>query len=184
MERIGRIYRATLEKEFKQRLTDTNSLFVVRYAGIKSGELTKLRNSLSQNKSKLFVVKNSLANRVLKETDMKSLVDLLGGQTAFVFGYDDPISICKIISAFIKEHKALEFQGGILEQRLLSKAELASLASMPSTEELRAKFVSAVKAPITNLVFGLSSMVKKPIYVLNAIRDKKQAAEGAGENKK
>ncbi|HDZ77078.1 MAG TPA: 50S ribosomal protein L10, partial [Candidatus Omnitrophica bacterium] len=113
MERIGRIYRSTLEKEFKKRLADTNSLFIVRYAGVKSSELTKLRNNLSQNNGKLFIAKNSLANRVLKEVDMKGLVDLLGGQTAFVFGYDDPIAICKIISAFIKEHKALEFQGGI-----------------------------------------------------------------------
>ncbi len=174
MERIGRIYRSTLEKEFKQRLADTNSLFIVRYSGLKSSELTKLRNNLSQNKSKLFVTKNSLANRVLKEADMKSLLDLLDGQTAFVFGYDDPIAICKTISAFIKEHKALEFQGGILEQRLVSKAELSSLANMPSTEELRAKFVSCIKAPITNLVFGLSSLLRKPIYALNAIKEKKE----------
>ncbi len=174
MERIGRIYRSTLEKEFKKRLADTNSLFIVRYAGVKSSELTKLRNNLSQNNGKLFIAKNSLANRVLKEVDMKGLVDLLGGQTAFVFGYDDPIAICKIISAFIKEHKALEFQGGILEQKMVGQDELAYLASMPSVEELRAKFVSCIKAPITNLVFGLSALVKKPIYVLNAIKEKKE----------
>lgn len=177
MDKIGKIYRSTIEKEFKDKLTDINSLFLVKFAGLKASELTELRNNLSQIKGKFFVTKNSLAQRTLDEMQLKELINFLEGQTAFIFGYDDPISICKTISKFSKEHAALEFQGGILEKRLVNKSDFATLASLPSKDELRAKFVLCIKSPLNNLMFIFSGMLKKLIYVLSAVKEKKEGTE-------
>lgn len=174
MERIGKIYRSTIEKEFKEKVSLTNSLFVVKYSGLKAPELSELRNSLSRIKSNLFVTKNSLARRVLKEVQLENLNNLLDGQAAVIFVYDDPILVCKAIFAFSKAHSALEFAGGILEKRLVNKADIASLATMLSKEGLREKLVSCIKAPINNFVFVLSGVLRKPINVLNAIKAKKE----------
>ena len=178
MERIGKIYRSTVEKDFKDKLSSTNSLFIVKYSGLKAAELSEFRSSLSRIKSKVFVTKNSLARRVLKEADLENLTNLVDGQAAVIFAYDDPISLCKAISNFAKNHAALEFAGGILERRLVNKGDLTSLVSMPSKEQLRAKLVSCMKAPINNFVFVLSGCLRNPINVLNAIKNKKEKEGG------
>ncbi|PIQ88379.1 MAG: 50S ribosomal protein L10 [Candidatus Omnitrophica bacterium CG11_big_fil_rev_8_21_14_0_20_42_13] len=173
MQKIGTIYKKTVESEFKKRLNDISSVFVVKFSGLKASELTELRNNLSQTKSRFFVVKNSLSSRILKDSDLKELVDILQGQTAFIFGYDDPILICKAISDFAKAHAALEFQGGILEKRLVKGQDLGNLVNLPSKDQLRAKFVYCIKAPLNNMVYILNGVLRKPIYAINAIKDKK-----------
>lgn len=177
MERIGKIYRSTIEKDFKEKLSSTNSLFVVKYSGLKAPELAEFRNNLSRVKSKVFVAKNSLVRRVLKEAQLEDLISLLEGQAAVIFAYDDPLSICKAISAFSKGHAALEFAGGILEKRLVDKNDLAFLVNIPSKDELRAKLVFCMKAGINNFVFILSGILRKPLNVLNAIKNKKEGGK-------
>lgn len=177
MERIGKIYRSTVEKQFKEKLSSTASLFVVKYSGLKAPELAEFRNSLSRVKSKLFVAKNSIARRALKDAQFEELSNLLDGQAAIVFSYDDPISICKAISSFSKNHAALEFAGGVLEKRLVKKTDLAALVAMPSKDELRAKLVYCIKSPINNFVFILSGCLRKPVNVLNAIKNKKEGGK-------
>lgn len=177
MEKLGKIYRSTIEKELKDKLTTINSLFVVKHAGLKAPELAEFRNNLSRIKSDLFVTKNSLARRVLKEVQLEGLLDLVDGQAALIFSYDDPVSICKAISKFNKDHAALEFAGGVLEKRSVKKSDLAALVALPSKEELRAKVVFCIKAPINNLVFILGGVLRKPVNVLNAIKTKKEGGK-------
>lgn len=174
MERIGKIYRSTIENDFKVKLGQVNNFFMIKYAGLKAAELSELRSIISGVKGRMFVTKNSLANRMLKEAQMEKLSALLNGQVAFIFSYDDPISICKAISAFIKEHAALEFGGGLLEKRLIAKSDLEALSKIPSKDVLRAKLVMCIKAPLNNFGFVISGILRKPIYMLMAIKDKKE----------
>ncbi|MFQ5681202.1 MAG: 50S ribosomal protein L10 [Candidatus Omnitrophota bacterium] len=173
MGKLGRIYRKTIEEDFSRRLSDARSMFMVGYSGLKSAELVELRNNISRAQGRLFVSKNSLAARVLRNNKFDQLAEGIKGQTAFIFSYDDPISVCKQISLFIKEHNALEFQAGVVDKRLVAKSDLGRLAEMPSRDELRAKVAYCLKAPLNNLVFALSGVLKKPIYALKAIIDKK-----------
>lgn len=173
MERIGKLYRERIEKSVAEKLSSANGLFVVRFSGLKSCELTEFRNKLSQTKSRFFVSKNSLVRRALKEADFDNLVSILEGQAGVIFSYEDPISTCKTIHRFSKDHTALEFQGGVLEKRLILKSDLASLVSLPSKEGLQAKVVSCLAAPINNFVFILSGILREPVNVLDAIKNKK-----------
>lgn len=172
MEKLGKIYRSTLEKEFKAGLLRSGSIFLVKHAGLKASELSQLRNNLSGAKCKIIVTKNSLASRMLKEAQLEELSGFLNGQVAFIFTYDDPVSVCKVISGFIKEHAALEFSGGVLEKRLITKNDLKALAEMPSKEMLRAELVAVINSPLSRLASSLKHNLNKLVYYMEQRKDK------------
>ena len=65
-------------------------------------------------------------------------------------------------------------KGGFLDKSALDEKQVVQLASLPSRDELIAKVIGTVKAPLTRLVTSLSSPIRGLVYTLNAIKEKKQ----------
>ena len=53
----------------------------------------------------------------------------------------DPVAAAKVLVDFAKSNDKLTIVGGSLDGKVLDKAGVTSLASMPSLDELRAKLV-------------------------------------------
>lgn len=173
MKKIGQVYRETFQNKVKEDLGKVTSLFIFHYSGIASGNLTLLRKNLTKNKAKLFIVKNTLARRVLSDLKYKDLNKMVEGPTAFVFGYDDPALISKAIINFAKENEKLILEGGLLQDKLIDKDMVKRLASLPSKDVLIAKAIGQMKAPLTGLVRALNNNLVKLVLVLNQIKNKK-----------
>jgi len=58
-------------------------------------------------------------------------------------------------------------------------AAVDSLTSLPSREELLAKLVGSMQAPISGLVNVLQGNIRNMVYVLDAVRAKKAEQETA-----
>jgi len=56
----------------------------------------------------------------------------------------------------------------------MSVAEVASLASLPSRDELLAKLLGTMQAPITKFVRTLNEVPGKFVRTLAAVRDEKE----------
>ena len=137
------------------------------FSGLKVNDLTELRRRLREQGVEYRVVKNRLAARAAGTPETEIYRDLLEGSTALAFGYDDPIAPAKVIDTFIKETRsALKVRNAVMDGKLLSDTQVAALASIPPKDELLAKLLGQMNAPITGLVTVLAGPVRALATVL------------------
>jgi large subunit ribosomal protein L10 len=172
-------------KEIKEKFNKAKIAIVTDYQGEKGlpvKELQKLRKKLREGNSELKVVRNTLAQKALKELKKESLSNFLEKASALAFGYDDPVSTAKVLFDFAKEHKPDDkspglplIKAGLMENVLLDPNQIKTLASLPPKPVLLAQVMGTMNAPITGLVQVLSGTLRKLLYGLEAIRKQKEA---------
>ena len=162
--------------EIKDRFTRASSVILVDYRGLTVKELQALRGSLRESGSELKVFKNPLTEIAMRELAMPELGALLEGPSAFTFSYGDPVSPAKALTAFAKEHPALEIKGGFIERSVTDAAGVKALAALPSREELIAKLLGTMQNPAGGLVRVLAGPAGAFARVVRAIADQKAAA--------
>jgi len=153
-------------EEIKDKFNRATATVIVDYRGLDVEESTELRKQFREAGVDYKVYRNTLVRRAAQETGNEALIEDLNGPNAIAFGFDDPIAPAKIAKNFAKNHEKLELKVGVLEGEMYRGAQLEKIASIPSREELIAKLLGSLKAPVSNFA-----------YVLKAIADKKQEEE-------
>lgn len=161
--------------EIQEKLQKSQSVMFLDYRGLTVSEVTELRNKMRAAGVEYKVIKNTMMRRAAKEAGVEGLDEILEGPTAVAFGYEDPVAPAKILVDFIENAKKTQLKGGVLAGRAMSQAEIKDLASLPSKEQLLAKLMGSLNAPVTGLVMALSGISRKLVYALNAIKEKKEA---------
>ncbi len=175
MKKIGVIIRETAEKDITKGLKDSGSFFVVRYSGLSSPDMTALRQVLRDTRSRMFVVKNTVARRALKGSGLEPVIKSIEGPCGLIFVQDEPVDASKALVTFAKAHDKLVLAAGFMQDKVLEKTEIEALAKLPSKDMLRAQTVGALKAPITGFVMVLNQTLKKFVYCLDQIKQKKSS---------
>ncbi len=90
----------------------------------------------------------------------------------------DPVAGAKVLSAFAKDNEKFVIKGGAMPNQLISVKEVKALAALPSREELLAKLVGTMQAPVVKLVRTMNEVPGRFVRTLAAVRDSqaKQAA--------
>jgi large subunit ribosomal protein L10 len=78
-----------------------------------------------------------------------------------VVGGKNPAGVAKILKTFIEEKKKLEVKTGILDRKLMSAAEWAQIADLPSFGALRSQFLGLLTSAGGAFVRVLDAKVKK-----------------------
>jgi large subunit ribosomal protein L10 len=81
-----------------------------------------------------------------------------------------------VLNDFAKGNDKFVITGGAMPGQVMSAKDIAALAALPSREELLARLVGTLQAPITKLVRTLNEVPSKFVRTLAAVRDAKQAA--------
>ena len=167
--------KAQIVQELKDKFTNSSSAILVDYKGLNVQEVTELRNSFRQANVEYKVYKNTLTEIAAKEIGLEDIIPHLEGPTAIAFGIDDPVAPAKILTDAIKKYKKMEFKVGVVDGKVIDVDGIKELAELPSREELIAKLLGSMNAPITNLVGVLSGTMRALVYALNAIKEQKEA---------
>lgn len=144
------------------------------YRGLSVHEIEELRNKLREEGMTYRVTKNTLLRIALKSNPTLADIDptSFSGPMALAIGFDDEVAPARVIFQYAKEHKALEIVGAVTSDgRLLSAAEVKSLATLPSREQLIAQVVGTIAAPLTGFVGVMAGNVRSIINVLNALSE-------------
>jgi large subunit ribosomal protein L10 len=173
MKKLGLLIKEISEGRVSRYLKESNSVFIVKYSGLSSPDMTALRQSLTGLNASLFVVKNSVARRALKARGLEDLIRSVEGPCGFVFAKEEPVGVSKVLCNFAKDHDKLKLEAGFLEERVLNNKDIEAISKLPSREMLRAQVVMTLKSPITNMVMVLSGTLRKLVYCLDQIRHKK-----------
>jgi large subunit ribosomal protein L10 len=173
MKKLGNLFKDSSEKIIKSNLNDSGAVFIIKYSGLSSPDLSSLRQNLKKSEARLFVVKNSVARRAIKDTGLDTLIGKIDGPCGFIFVKNEPVGASKVICDFSKDHEHLKLEGGFLDNEVLEKKDIELMAKLPSKEVLRALVVGALNSPISGLVYVLNGTLRKFVYCLDQIKNKK-----------
>jgi len=165
-------------KDLTARLSGAKAIVLVDYKGINIEQVNQLRNRFRANQVDYFVQKNTLIKIALNEMGISELDNYLMGPTAVAVCKLDEVAPARELIKFLKEvmedAKFPSFKVGYVAGHVFSAAELAALAKLPSREELLAKVLSCMNAPLSNFVGVTQGIIRKFVYAVDAIV-KKQA---------
>lgn len=168
--------KTSITGELKGHIEGSVFVILTDFAGMKVEHSAQLRNELHPHKTEFHVVKNRLFEKAVESTELAGLCDHLSGPTAMITGSGDVVTVAKILKKFSKENDLPTVKMGALRGVILSAADVATLADLPSREELLGQFVGTLAAPMTQTVGVLNQKLSSLLYVLKAVQDKKEAA--------
>ena len=173
MKKLSTIFKEASENRIKKGLKDSEAFFVIKYSKLSGPDLNALRKSLRGIDSEMLVVRNNTARRALAGQN-EGLLNFVQGPCGFVFSKKEPVLASKVLFNFTKDHANLILEGGLLKDKLISSKDIEALAKLPSREVLLAQAVMAIKSPITGFVFVLKGNLRKLVFCLEQIKQKKQ----------
>lgn len=160
----------TQKEQTVQNLTDklarAKSVVFADYKGLTMSQLSDLRSKLREAQAEFTITKNTLLKRSLSNL---SNLSYLNGPTATLFSFDDEISPIKILVKSLKDAGTGQIKAGFLSLEYLDSDKISRLAALPSKDELRAKTVGALTAPLQGMVGVLQGNLRNLVYALNQI---------------
>lgn len=153
----------------------TNLVVVTCPVGLTVAQATDLRRQMREVDAGFKVTKNRLTKLALKGTKFEGLSDLFTGPTAIAYS-QDPVAAARVAVQFAEKNEQLSIVGGGLDDKLLDQAAVASLAKLPSLDELRGKIVGMLQTPATRIAGVLQAPGGQLARVLSAHASKGEAA--------
>lgn len=163
-------------KELSDKIKSAKTVVFADYRGLTVEQDTELRNALRKAGVEYKVVKNTLTKLAANENGINELDSYFNGPTAMASSTSDLIAPAKILVEYAKKYEKLELKVGLVEGAVLDVKGLEALAALPSKEELVAKVLGSLNAPISGFVNVLNGNLRGLAVALNAIAEKKQNA--------
>ena len=173
-KRIGLITRERIVQEFKEKAKDTQGCLFVGLSKIGAFAINSLRNGLKDTGARIFVTKNSLFKRAIKDLDWQGVDEFFDSETGVVFIYDeDIVKSCKVLVDFTKENESLSLKGGFIKDKKITAKEINFLAKLPPKAILLGQAVSAIASPLTGFLSSLNQIILKFTWVVEEIKKTK-----------
>lgn len=159
--------------EITEKIKSSKSVVLVDYNKLSVAEVSALRNKCRQAGCEYKVYKNTLVRKALNDLGFKDFDADLNGPTAVTFGPDETGAAKLMIDAAKDYEEKITVKSAFVDNAYVDKAGVKALASMPSREELVAKMLGSIQAPLSNFVGVLGNLVSGVVRVLNAVAQKK-----------
>ncbi len=168
--------RAQKEKELlsvTEHLKNSEGLVFTADNGLTVAETEELRSKLRQEQSSLQVIKKTLLRKAISEAKLELEDFNTTGNVGLAFSQSDPVAPARLVNNVAKVNEKFQILGGLLEGKFISKEKVIELAKLPSRQELLAKVVGTINAPVSGFVNVLAGNIRNLVNVLNAVKDKK-----------
>ena len=170
---MNRTEKAELIEALHATLSSATSVVVAHQSGLTVAESSELRAKMREAGAGFKVTKNRLTKLALQGTKYENLTDLFTGPTA-IGTSSDPVSAAKTLVSFAKTNDKLTIIGGSLDGKVLDKAGVEALATLPSLDELRAKIIGMLTAPATKVARVTQAPASQLARVIQARADQLQ----------
>ncbi len=158
--------------EVGAKVAQAQAIVLAEYRGIEVGDMTKLRAKARESGVYFRVLRNTLARRAVAETPFANLADKMIGPLAYGMS-SDPVAVAKVMHEYAKANDKFVIRGGAMPNVVMGPKEVAALATLPSRDELLAKLLGTMQAPISQFVRTLNEVPGRFVRTVAAIRDKK-----------
>ncbi len=156
-----------------ENLKSAKAAVFANFQGLTVQETEELRGLCRENNIVLTASKKTLLKRALADVGLDVDTKAFEGGVAAAFGTDDEVAPAQIVAKFAKDHDVVTLFGGILEGKYIDAAKVTELSKLPSKQELYAKLVGSINAPVSGFVNVLAGNLRNFVGVLNAIKEQK-----------
>lgn len=163
-----------LVAELTAQVKECDALFLTNYKGLTFPQLTEVRKVVKSQGSDFKVVKNTLLKIALNNNGIDSMDSYLVEPTSCAIVKGDVAAVAKSMKKYAKQFDKFEIKAGYLEGNVLTANDVNILADLPSRDELLAKLLGSINAPVVNFVSLLANIPRSLLNVLNAVKDKKE----------
>jgi large subunit ribosomal protein L10 len=157
-------------EDLKEKIAKQKAMVLVGVTGLKVKDISDLRKKLKASDGNLKVAKKTLIERAFKENKLDFNKKDYQEELALVFGFKDEILPAKTVYEFSQTSPDLKILGGFFENKFLETEKVVELAQLPPKEQLLARLVGSISAPISNLVYALNYNIKGLVYLLSTIK--------------
>jgi len=158
-----------------EKVQGAKSIIFADYRGMTANEVRLLRKEMIAKGIDYGVYKKTLVRIALKNIEVEAKMGDYKGPIALAISNEDEVAPAKIIQKFARGKETLKIVGGVLQSKILSEVEAKNLARLPDKPELIARVVGSIGAPLNNFVGVLAGNIRQLMYVLNAVKETKEA---------
>ena len=159
-------------KELVERLKDAKSVVLSDYRGTTVKDIDTFRRALGNEGVVSKVYKISLVKKAFEANNIDA--STLDYKTPVILSVsqEDEVAPARIINKVSKDVKTISILSGVVDGEFASREQVLVLAELPSKEELLAKLVGSINAPVSGFVNVMAGNLRGLINVLNAVAQK------------
>ena len=146
--------------EVSAQVANAQTIVVAEYRGVQVSDLTVLRKKARESGVYLRVLKNTLVRRAVAGTPFADLAPQMIGPLIYSISAD-PVAAAKVLNDFAKTNDKLILKAGSYGGKVMNEAGVKELASIPSREELLAKLLGVMQAPVSGFAVALAALAKQ-----------------------
>ncbi len=146
--------------EVSAQVANAQTIVVAEYRGVEVVNLTVLRKKARESGVYLRVLKNTLVRRAVADTPFAGLGEKMVGPLIYSISAD-PVAAAKVLSDFAKTNDKLVLKAGSYAGKVLDTAGVQALATIPSRDELLARLLGVMQAPVSGFAVVLAALAKQ-----------------------
>ena len=162
--------KAVIIEKLESGLKNAASGVFVHFSKITVAEESAVRRGLRASGVSYVVAKKTLIRRALENLGLKHDELPLDGEVAVAYGGgEDATAPARLVHEFGKKLRdastalgasKLMIRGGVFEGKLMGKAQMQEIATIPSLQALRGMFANIINSPIQRFAIGLNEVAK------------------------
>jgi large subunit ribosomal protein L10 len=163
---LNRSEKEAIIQGLKTDFGNAKAIFLTNLVGITSNDAVRVRKAVRDANGKVVVTRNTLFKKASAGTSAEGLFTDLKGPHAIAFAFDDAAAVAKCLKEAGASLELVELKGGVLDGKMLSKAQVKQLADLPSRDQMLGTLLATFMAPASAFA-----------RVLVAIGEKKEKGE-------
>jgi large subunit ribosomal protein L10 len=152
--------------QLAKELAGSTSAIVGTFAKLTVAQDFELRKTVRAAGGRYRVLKNKLAARASKGTEIEGALQGLKGVSSVAYTSGDPVALAKALSKWVEDNAQFTFKLGIVDGKVIDVAEVKALATMPGKEELFSKLLFLISSPAQRLATVINATGRDLAVVL------------------
>jgi len=175
---MSRPVKEMMMSDYQRRFADVDNALVVDVRGIEGNENNAMRVNLHEKGIRVAIVKNTLARRAFKGTNLEAIEPALDGPSALVYGADSVVEVAREMIDWAKRVNELDLKGACLEGQFFEGEEgIKRLSEFPTKDEAQAKIVAAALGPGSRVVGAAKAPGSNVLAIIKEIEDRLEKGE-------
>ena len=154
--------------ELTEKLKGAKSIVVTSYRGTTVKDMDTFRNSLRKENVFTKVYKIPLVKKAMEANGIAAETVDYKEPVIVSISKDDETVAARVIKTLMRDIKTFAILEGVVEGKMLTKAEITALADLPSKDQLRAQFMSVLNGPMAAFARAMNALAEKKAEVAPA----------------
>lgn len=155
----------------------SKSIVFAKNKGLSVTDMGTLRGALREENITFTVAKKTLFRKAAEQNNVEGFdVTMLEGAVGVAVSSEDEVVGAKTLATFAKKNENIELVAGIVDGKFLNTEEIINLSKLPSKEELYAKMLGSMTAPLSGFVGIGNNLISGLVRTLDQVREQKEAA--------